>query len=118
MRAAGSASVIPSPPSPDAGELLALAIGTAREAAGLVARGRSSAGEHVDVKSSPVDVVTAVDRASEELIVARLLAERPGDGILAEEGSARPGSTGVRWVVDPIDGTVNFLYGPAAYALS
>src|SRR4051812_19031993 len=118
MRAAGSASVIPSPPSPDAGELLALAIGTAREAADLVARGRATAGEHVDVKSSPVDVVTAVDKASEELIVGRLLEARPDDGVLGEEGATREESSGVRWVVDPIDGTVNFLYDLPGYAVS
>jgi myo-inositol-1(or 4)-monophosphatase len=72
----------------------------------------------VDTKSSPVDVVTAVDTASEELIVSRLLAARPEDGVLGEEGAAREGSSGVRWVVDPIDGTVNFLYGLPAYAVS
>jgi myo-inositol-1(or 4)-monophosphatase len=93
-------------------------VAVAREAAALVARGRASAGEHVDVKSSPVDVVTAVDRASEELIVSRLLAARPDDGILGEEGAARPGSSGVRWVVDPIDGTVNFHYDLPQYAVS
>ena len=56
-------------------------------------------------------------RASEELIVGRLLGARPDDGVLGEEGAARPGTSGVRWVVDPIDGTVNFLYGLAAYAV-
>jgi myo-inositol-1(or 4)-monophosphatase len=90
----------------------------AREAADLVARGRSSAADSVDVKSSPVDVVTAVDTASEELIVGRLLAARPDDGLLGEEGAARTGTSGVRWVVDPIDGTVNFLYDVPAYAVS
>ena len=104
--------------SPAAAELLGLAVGVAREAADLVSRGSASAGEQVEVKSSPVDVVTAVDRASEELIVSRLLAARPGDGILGEEGAARAGSSGVRWLVDPIDGTVNFLYGLPAYAVS
>jgi myo-inositol-1(or 4)-monophosphatase len=103
---------------PDPGELLALAVDTAREAAELVARGRATAAESVDVKSSPVDVVTAVDTASEELVVSRLLAARPDDGVLGEEGAARAGSSGVRWVVDPIDGTVNFLYGLPAYAVS
>jgi myo-inositol-1(or 4)-monophosphatase len=105
-------------PAPDPAELLALAVDTALEAAALVARGRASAGEHVAVKSSPVDVVTAVDRASEELVVSRLLAARPDDGVLGEEGAARTGSSPVRWVVDPIDGTVNFLYGLPAYAVS
>jgi myo-inositol-1(or 4)-monophosphatase len=98
--------------------LLALAVETAREAAVLVARGRASAGDSVDVKSSPVDVVTAVDTASERLIVDRLLAARPDDGVLGEEGASRPGTSGVRWVVDPIDGTVNFLYDLPAYAVS
>jgi myo-inositol-1(or 4)-monophosphatase len=99
-------------------ELLDLAVATAREAAALVARGRSSAGEHVDVKSSSVDMVTAVDRASEELVVGRLLGARPDDGLLGEEGGERPGTTGVRWIVDPIDGTTNFVYGVPAYAVS
>jgi myo-inositol-1(or 4)-monophosphatase len=104
--------------SADPGALLALAVTTAREAADLVARGRATAAEHVDVKSSPVDVVTAVDTASEELVVRRLLAARPDDGLLGEEGAARKGTTGVRWVIDPIDGTVNFLYDLPAYAVS
>ncbi|TFV88508.1 inositol monophosphatase family protein [Blastococcus sp. CT_GayMR16] len=103
---------------PDPRALLEVAVATAREAAELVARGRATAAEHVDVKSSPVDVVTAVDRASEELIVGRLLAGRPDDGVLGEEGAAREGISGVRWVVDPIDGTVNFLYDLPAYAVS
>jgi myo-inositol-1(or 4)-monophosphatase len=98
--------------------LLALAVDVAREAAELVGAGRASAAGSVDVKSSPVDVVTAVDKASEELIVGRLLSARPDDGVLGEEGAAREGTSGVRWVVDPIDGTVNFLYGLPAYAVS
>ena len=104
--------------APDPAELLALAVDVAREAAALVARGRATAGDSVHVKSSSVDVVTAVDTASERLIVERLTAARPGDSVLGEEGGARPGSSGVRWVVDPIDGTVNFLYGVPAYAVS
>lgn len=103
---------------PDPSELLALAVDTAREAAALVARGRATAAEHVAVKSSPVDVVTAVDEDSERLVVERLLGARPDDGVLGEEGAARTGSSRVRWVVDPIDGTVNFLYGLPAYAIS
>jgi myo-inositol-1(or 4)-monophosphatase len=102
----------------DPSTLLSLAVDVAREAAALVARGRASAAGSVDVKSSPVDVVTAVDRASEELVVARLLAARPDDGLLGEEGADRDGTSGVRWVVDPIDGTVNFLYDLPAYAVS
>jgi myo-inositol-1(or 4)-monophosphatase len=104
--------------APAAAELLALAVDVAREAAELVARGRASAGDDVDVKSSPVDVVTAVDTASERLVVDRLLGARPDDGVLGEEGADREGTSGVRWVIDPIDGTVNFLYGLPAYAVS
>ena len=108
----------PSPAAPAPTALLALAVEVAREAADLVAAGRASAADSVDVKSSPVDVVTAVDKASERLIVDRLLAARPDDGLLGEEGAARTGTSGVRWVVDPIDGTVNFLYDVPAYAVS
>jgi myo-inositol-1(or 4)-monophosphatase len=105
-------------PRPDPAALLDLAVAVAREAAELVARGRAGAAEHVDVKSSPVDVVTAVDTASEQLIVSRLLGARPEDGVLGEEGAAREGTSGVRWVIDPIDGTVNFLYDLPGYAVS
>jgi len=104
---------------PDLGtELLELARATAEEAALLVGAGRSTAADQVDTKSSPVDVVTAVDRASETLIVRRLLEARPDDGVLGEEGASTEGSSGVRWIVDPIDGTVNFLYGLPAFAVS
>ena len=99
-------------------QLLELAVGAAREAADLVARGRAGAAGHVGTKSSPVDVVTAVDTASEELLVDRLLGARPDDGVLGEEGASREGTSGVRWIVDPIDGTVNFLYDLPAYAVS
>src|SRR3954454_6454537 len=102
----------------DADELLELAVRTAREAAELVARGRGTAAQSVDVKSSPVDLVTAVDKACEELVVERLLGARPDDGLLGEEGGERAGTTGVRWIVDPIDGTTNFVYGLPAYAVS
>src|SRR3954471_5049056 len=99
-------------------ELLELARATAEEAAELVGAGRSTAADQVDTKSSPIDVVTAVDTASEALIVRRLLQARPDDGVLGEEGTSTEGSSGVRWVVDPIDGTVNFLYGLPVYAVS
>ncbi len=104
--------------SPDPAALLALAVATAREAAELVRRGRATAGDDVAVKSSSVDVVTAVDTASEHLIVGRLLGARADDGVLGEEGAERAGTSGVRWIVDPIDGTVNFLYDLPAYAVS
>ncbi len=101
----------------DPGALLEVALRIAREAGALLADGRA----HVSVaatKSSPTDVVTAMDRASESLIVARLGELRPGDGLLAEEGSARASDTGIEWVVDPLDGTVNYLYGVPFWGVS
>ena len=98
-------------------ELRRIAERVAQEAADLV---RTRAGSDVavaDRKSSPVDVVTAVDRESEDLLRRRLAELRPGDGFLGEEGGEEPGTTGVTWVVDPIDGTVNFLYGIPHYAV-
>jgi myo-inositol-1(or 4)-monophosphatase len=105
-------------PAPRYADLLALAVDVAREAAALVRRGRATAGDDVEVKSSPVDVVTAVDTAAERLVVDLLLRARPEDGVLGEEGADRDGTSGVRWVIDPIDGTVNFLYDLPAYAVS
>ena len=61
-------------------------------------------------KSSPTDVVTTMDIAAERMLKERLLAERPQDGLLGEEGAVTEGTSGYRWVVDPLDGTVNFLY--------
>ena len=69
-------------------------------------------------KSTPTDVVTDADTAAEALIRDRLLAARPDDGLLGEEGGSVAGSSGVVWVVDPIDGTVNYLYGLPEYAVS
>ncbi|MEC3974693.1 inositol monophosphatase family protein [Amycolatopsis sp. H20-H5] len=71
----------------------------------------------VDTKSADTDVVTAVDHESEQLVRARLAELRPGDAVLGEEGGGDAGD-GVTWVVDPIDGTVNFLYGLPWFAVS
>lgn len=64
----------------------------------------------VDTKSTSTDVVSAMDRDAEAMILADLLGARPDDGLLGEEGGERPGTSGVRWVVDPLDGTVNYLH--------
>ena len=104
--------------APTGADLLELALRTARSAAALV---RERAAAEVTVaatKSSDVDVVTQTDRDSEELIRSAILSERPGDAFLGEEGDDVVGTTGVRWIVDPIDGTVNFLYGLPEYAIS
>jgi myo-inositol-1(or 4)-monophosphatase len=69
-------------------------------------------------KSSPTDIVTVMDTRAEELIHRLLLEARPQDAMLGEEGTAQPGTSGVTWVVDPIDGTVNYLYDIPAYAVS
>lgn len=99
-------------------ELHDLACATAREAGALLAERLDQVRTAVSSKSSPTDMVSEVDRESEELIVARILAVRPDDAILAEEGSSRAGTSGVRWVIDPLDGTTNYLYRLPAYAVS
>jgi myo-inositol-1(or 4)-monophosphatase len=98
-------------------ELLALATELAHEAgAGLAdAFGRALA---ISSKSTPTDLVSEADLATERLIRARLEAARPDDAILGEEGDDRPGTSGLRWVVDPLDGTVNFLFGIPVWSVS
>lgn len=64
----------------------------------------------IDTKSTPTDSVTVMDRGAEERILEHILAARPDDAVLGEEGGTRAGSTGVRWIIDPLDGTVNYLY--------
>lgn len=63
-------------------------------------------------------MVTEMDHAAEAALIARILAERPDDHVLAEEGGATVGTTGVRWVIDPLDGTTNYLYGLPVFAVS
>ena len=65
----------------------------------------------IETKATPTDAVTVMDKRSESLLVSHLLDGRESDGVLGEEGSNRPGTSGFRWVIDPIDGTVNYLYG-------
>ncbi|WP_150245945.1 inositol monophosphatase family protein [Nocardiopsis quinghaiensis] len=104
--------------APDRESLRDLAVRVAAEAGELAREGQAGI-TVLDTKSSPTDVVTRMDRATEDLIRARLLAERPDDAVLGEEGGDDEGGTsGVRWVVDPIDGTVNYLYGHHDWAVS
>ena len=102
----------------DPAALLALAVELVRRAGDLARDGRGDALDVVESKSSPTDAVTAMDRASERLVLAGLRAARPDDAVLGEEGGAREGGSGVRWVLDPIDGTVNYVYGIPQYAVS
>ncbi len=114
---------------PDPAELLALAVAAAEEAGAMLAAGRpagpSGRPEVAGTKSSPTDVVTEMDQTAEALIRRRLLAARPGDAILGEEGGEKaglaarePAAGRVRWVVDPLDGTVNYLYGLPDWSVS
>ena len=79
---------------------------------------RAQGVEIANTKSSLVDVVTAADREAERLVAEALRAARPQDGLLGEEGLSAPSSSGITWVVDPIDGTVNYLYDLPSYAVS
>lgn len=86
-------------------DLRDLAASVAREAGQMLLAERPLNGpDVVDVKSSPTDVVTAMDQASERLIIDRIRAARPHDALLAEEGGTSQGDSGVRWVIDPLDG--------------
>jgi myo-inositol-1(or 4)-monophosphatase len=98
-------------------ELMRIADGLAREAGELI-RSRPDRVDVAATKSSATDVVTAMDLAVESLLRRRLGELRPGDGILGEEHGLEAGTSGLTWVVDPVDGTVNFLYGLPVYAVS
>jgi myo-inositol-1(or 4)-monophosphatase len=100
-------------------ELLGIAVKVGVAAAELITDLRPAG--RVDVastKSSPTDVVTDIDTAVEDFIRRRILEVRPTDAIVGEEREDRAGSSGVAWLVDPIDGTVNFVYGIPQYAVS
>jgi myo-inositol-1(or 4)-monophosphatase len=97
-------------------ELLGLARAVAAEAGRLLLDRPADLG--VGTKSTPTDVVTVMDRRSERLLVDRIRAARPDDGFLGEEGSASAGTSGVRWVLDPVDGTVNYLYDLPYWSVS
>jgi myo-inositol-1(or 4)-monophosphatase len=118
----------------DAEALLRIAVAAASEAGRLLASWRGDERpEVVETKSSPTDVVTEMDRRSEALITSRIRAHRPADAVLGEEGgqtsggpagdeggdgSGGAGPSRVRWIVDPLDGTVNYLYGLHDWAVS
>ncbi|MCU1586231.1 MAG: inositol monophosphatase [Microbacteriaceae bacterium] len=99
-------------------ELLTIARGIAVEA-GELARARRAQGVQVAAsKSSIEDIVTFADRETESLIRSRIADARPNDGFVGEESGAATGTSGLTWIVDPIDGTVNYLYGLPHYAVS
>ncbi|MGA8112606.1 MAG: inositol monophosphatase family protein [Actinocatenispora sp.] len=108
--------------SVDPHQLLDLAVELTERAGRLARDTREQAITEVDTKSTPTDVVTAADRAAERLVVEGLREARPGDSVLGEESGSHspsaPGPGSVRWILDPIDGTVNYLYGLPQYAVS
>lgn len=99
-------------------DLRRLAERVARQAGALLRDGADQVRADVRTKSTGTDMVTEMDRASEALIADALLGARPQDGILGEEGASVEGTSGLRWVVDPLDGTTNYLYGFPGYNVS
>lgn len=110
----------PAPPGGD--PLLDELADVAREAAGRAAAvlvaGLEDGPRQVQTKSSATDMVSAVDRDAEAAVAEVVARRRPDDALLGEEGGSREGTTGVRWVVDPLDGTTNYLFGVPHYSVS
>ena len=98
-------------------ELAAAALEAATAAATVLSRG-ATGDLDVETKSSATDMVSNVDLASEAAVAEVLERRRPDDAVLGEEGTTSQGTTGVRWVVDPLDGTTNFLFGLPQFAVS
>ena len=99
-------------------ELLALATEAAREGGAVALAGRRSTVLDSATKSSLTDLVTQFDRDVEAMVVERVLAARPGDAIVGEEGAAVSGESGFEWLIDPIDGTTNYVYDLPAWCTS
>jgi myo-inositol-1(or 4)-monophosphatase len=99
-------------------ELLAVAVDAARAAGDVLLASYARGAREVTTKSSPTDLVSEADLAAEQAIRDVLAARRPGDGIVGEEGADVAGSSGRRWIVDPLDGTVNFLFGIPQWCVS
>ncbi|MGH2828943.1 MAG: inositol monophosphatase family protein [Actinomycetota bacterium] len=91
-------------------DLLDLAARAARDAGALLIERYRQPVRGLETKSSATDMVSEADCAAEDAVVAMIRRERPGDAIFGEEGGDRTGDTGLRWIVDPLDGTTNFLY--------
>jgi len=112
------AAPVPAFGSQDLEALERTAVAIVREASALARRRRAEGVRIAATKSAAADIVTAADREVEALIRVRLAELRPGDGFLGEESGAEHGTTGITWVVDPIDGTVNYAYGIPVYSTS
>ena len=105
-------------PEPLLRELEDLAVTAAGAAGRFIVDDRPRGMGVLDTKSSVNDIVTVMDQESELLLRRILLGARPDDGVLGEEDGASAGTSGITWVIDPIDGTVNYLYGIPAYCVS
>jgi myo-inositol-1(or 4)-monophosphatase len=99
-------------------ELRSIAEQLARAAGDMALAGRKSGDVTATTKSSPTDMVTQYDKASEDMITAGLRELRPDDGIIGEEGASREGTSGITWHIDPIDGTSNFYFDIPMWAVS
>jgi len=99
-------------------ELRHVAVTLARQAGDMALHGRKFGTVTATTKSSPVDMVTQYDRASEEMITAGLATLRPHDAIVGEEGASKTGTSGITWHIDPIDGTSNFYFDIPMWAVS
>ncbi len=104
--------------SDELGDILGLARRLAADARELLLEGLRRPALETRTKSSATDLVTEADRASERLIVAGIEAARPGDGVRSEEGASAAAESGYRWLIDPIDGTTNYVYGHPGFAIS
>ena len=100
----------------DINQLLQLALKIANDAGNFLVDRPAS--WDLTVKSTAIDIATQMDLASEKLIVAAILAARPDDGIIGEEGASRESKSGITWVIDPVDGTVNYFYGLPGWSVS
>jgi myo-inositol-1(or 4)-monophosphatase len=107
-----------STPEELARELVDLAVTLARAAGDVLLQGQARNRTVVETKSTRTDMVTEMDRASEALIAEAIRSHRPHDGLLGEEGTATAGTTGITWIVDPLDGTTNYLYDFPSWAVS
>jgi fructose-1,6-bisphosphatase/inositol monophosphatase family enzyme len=113
-----SASEAFGPLEGEVGELASVALEAAQAGADILHRGWMADPGEIETKTSTTDLVSDVDRASEAAVSQVLLSRRREDGVLGEEGTSRDGTSGVRWVVDPLDGTTNFLFGVPQYSVS
>lgn len=99
-------------------KLLGLAVDAARGAGDLLLRSFRGPAQEVETKTTPTDLVSKADKDSERWLLDFIASNRPEDGVLAEEGGRSEGASGLRWVVDPLDGTVNFLFRIPVWCVS